>query len=175
MNLDDLKTLEKREIPGLSKNLDAADIRFLVQSLDEKDDTIRYNAFLLLQANSRESPSVYGYWSELEKKLESPNSYQRSIGAKPIAENVRWDKDSRFSGTIRRYLTCCNDEKPVTARQSIQALAVILESTGKFDDEIKLGLANLRLPQYNAGMRRLIRKDISNVLKIIEDKNRRSK
>jgi len=76
MNLDDLKTLEKREIPGLSKNLDAADIRFLVQSLDEKDDTIRYNAFLLLQANSRESPSVMGIGVSLRKnwKARTPTS-----------------------------------------------------------------------------------------------------
>jgi hypothetical protein len=175
MNTDRLKALEKKEIPTLSKNLGAADIRFLVRSLDEKDDNMRYNAFLLLQANSREFPFVYGYWNGLENKLESLNSYQRSMGAKLIAENVRWDKHGGFRRTISKYLSCCNDEKPITARQAIQALAVVLESTDKYDDEVKQGLSNLRLLQYNEGMQKLIRKDISNILKIIEDKNRKPK
>ena len=175
MNNDELKTLGKKEIPTLSKNLGTTDIHFLIQTLNEKDDNIRYNAFLLLRANSREFPFVYEYWSVLENKLESPNSYQRSIGVMLIAENVRWDRDCRFSKTISKYLSCCNDEKFITARQAIQGLEAILESTGKFDDEIKQDLANLRLSQYKENQQKLIRKDVSNILKIIENKNRKPK
>jgi hypothetical protein len=97
MNTDDLKVLAKNEIPKLAKNLNAGEIRFLVQTLSEKDDTARYNAFLLLQSNSTAFPFVYEYWSDLEKKMESPNSYQRSLGLMLIAENVRWDRNGTFS------------------------------------------------------------------------------
>jgi hypothetical protein len=80
MNTDELKALGKNEIPTISKHLDRTDVNFLIQTLYEKDDKVRYNAFLLLQSNSRELPFVYEHWSELENKLENANSYQRSIG-----------------------------------------------------------------------------------------------
>jgi len=28
-----------------------------------------------------------------------------------IAENVRWDKESKFRGVIEKYFRCCTDEK----------------------------------------------------------------
>ncbi len=167
MNTDKLKALAKNEVATLSKSLDAADICFLIQILNEKDDAIRYNAFLLLQSNSRESPLVYEYWSDLENKLENSNSYQRSLGVMLIAENVKWDKDGKFSKTISKYLRCCNDEKFITARQAIQGLEAIVKATGKFNEKIKRGLADLQLSQYKENQQKLINKDISNILKII--------
>lgn len=71
MNTDQLKALPKEHIPALSKKLASADIDFLVDLLGEKDDKLRYNAFLLLQAHSREQPSLYRYWDVLEGKLSS--------------------------------------------------------------------------------------------------------
>ncbi len=172
MNIDDLKTLAKNEIPTLSKKLNAADIRFLIQTLNEKDDNVRYNAFLLLQASSREFPFVYEYWSDLEKKLENPNSQQRSLGVMLIEENVKWDKDDKFSKTISKYLKCCNDEKFITARQAIQGLETIVKATDKFNDQIKQSLANLQLSQYKENQQKLINKDISTILKKINGKEK---
>jgi hypothetical protein len=168
MNTDELKAVTKDRVPALSKTLTATDIQFLVETLNEKDDRLRYNAFLLLQSNSRENPFVYGYWGELEKKLESDNSYQRSLGIMLIAENVRWDKDGKFNKTIRRYMGCCNDEKFITARQTIQGLETILNTTDKFDEDIKQSLSNLQLSQYKENQQKLLAKDISNILKIIK-------
>jgi len=170
MNSNELKSLAKNEIPQLAKRLDTTDIHFLVQALAEKDDTIRYNAFLLLQANSRQFPFTYEYWGELEKKLESPNSYQRSIGLMLIAENVRWDKDGKFGKTLSKYLSCYMDEKFITARQAIQGLANIIKSTNKYDDKIRQSLMHLSLVQYKDNQQRLLNKDISNILKMIENK-----
>ena len=169
MNTNELKALGKNEIPTISKSLNGADVNFLIQTLDEKDDKIRYNAFLLLQAHSREQPIVYEHWNELESKLESTNSYQRSIGAMLIAENVKWDKDNRFSKTISKYLNCCNDEKFITARQTIQGFESILKTTGKFDNEIRQRLASLKLSLYKENQQKLIHKDISRILKIMEN------
>jgi hypothetical protein len=172
MNTEELKALAKNDIPTLSKNLNAADILFLIQTLNEKDDEVRYNAFLLLQSSSRESPLVYKYWGDLEKKLESSNSYQRSIGAMLIAENVRWDKEDRFSKTISKYLSCCNDEKFITARQAIQGLAVILKTTNKFDVELEQSLANFRSSKYKDNQQKLVNKDVADILKIFENKKK---
>ena len=71
MNTYELKALAKTDIALVSTNLNAADINFLVEMLNEKDDKLRYNAFLLLQASSRQFPFMYEFWGELEEKLDS--------------------------------------------------------------------------------------------------------
>jgi hypothetical protein len=170
LNAEELKVISKEAIPQRGKSLSAADIGFLVDTLAEKDDKLRYNAFLLLQANSGLFSYVYEYWDKLAGKLDSDNSYQRSLGIMLIAENVRWDKDGRFGKVIDKYLRCCNDEKFITSRQAIQGLETITKTTDKYDSEIRQGLANLQLSQFKENQQKLLNKDISNVLKIIKNK-----
>jgi len=167
MELDELKNLSKEQISPVSKKLTSADVDFLIPFLTEKDDKIRYNAFLLLQAFSKESPLVYKYWDALEEKLSSDNSYQRSIGVMLLAENVRWDKQDRFSKAIGKYLRCCNDEKFITSRQAIQGLQTIVKTTSKYNQEIKQGLAKLKFSQYKENQVSLLNRDITHVLKEI--------
>lgn len=120
-----------------------------------------------MQSNSRIFPFVYDHWGELEKKLDSDNYYQRSLGIMLITENVRWDKEDKFSKTIGKYLRCCTDEKFITARQSVQGLETIMKATDKFNDEIKKYLTNQQLSKNKENQQKLLTKDISNVLKII--------
>ena len=61
MDARQLKELSKDDVTKLSKNLDRDEIRFLVEMLNEKDEAIRYHAFLLLHSNSRSFPFVYEY------------------------------------------------------------------------------------------------------------------
>lgn len=167
MNKDEVKVLAKTDINLASTNLNDSEINFLVETLNEKDDKLRYNAFLLLQASSRQFPYAYKYWDEFEKKLDNENSYQRSLGVMLIAENVRWDQGDKFSKTINKYLSCSTDEKFITARQTIQGLEIILKTTDKFNDTIKQRLVNLQLSHYKDNQQKLLSKDISNVLKKI--------
>jgi hypothetical protein len=170
LNIDELKVVPKDKIAELSKALTSNDIKFLVETLSEKDDKIRYNAFLLLQAHSREQPSVYQYWDVLEGKLASENSYQRSLGVMLLSENVRWDKENKFGGVLGKYLACCSDEKFITARQAIQALATVVKSTDRYNDAIVEGLSNLQLSKYKENQLNLLKKDAANVLKAIKRK-----
>jgi hypothetical protein len=167
MNVDQLKTLPKNSIPQLAANLFAADVAFLVEHSAEKDDNLRYNAFLLLQANSRLSPLVYAHWSVLEQKLGSDNSYQRSLGVMLLAENVRWDKEGKFGKALPAFLRCCGDEKFITARQAIQALAQVVKIDSRYNEKIKQHLAILPLGKYKENQQNLLNKDIAAVLKII--------
>ena len=88
-----------------------------------------------------------------------------------IAENVKWDKNNRFSKTINKYLNCCNDEKFITARQTIQALETILKATDKFNSEIKEKLISLQLEQYKKTQQKLLNKDKFRILQLIESNN----
>ena len=168
MNVEELKSLSKVQIPLRAKHLDRPEIDFLIRMLEEKDDATRYNTFLLLQASSQDFPFTYEHWDTLEKKLESPNSYQRSIGLMLITENVKWDKEGKLDKTLDKYLRCCMDEKFITARQAIQGLAKVLKSTRKYDDRISQSLKGISLTQYKENQQRLLNKDISSILKMIE-------
>jgi hypothetical protein len=167
MNTDQLKALSKEQIPALSKKLASADIDFLVDLLGEKDDKLRYNAFLLLQAHSREQPSLYRYWDVLEGKLSSDNSYQRSLGVMLLSENVRWDKEGKFAKTMGKYIACCSDEKFITARQTIQGLKTIAKSSDQYNNAIKQALVKLQFAKYKDNQQSLLKKDVLNALRAI--------
>jgi len=168
LDIERLKNLTKNEIPDLAKILSGKDVDFLVATLTEKDDTARYNAFLLLKTSSSLFPLVYGHWSELEKKLESSNSYQRSLGLMLISENVKWDNDGKFNRIVDNYLSCCLDEKFITARQAIQGLATVVNATSKYDGKIKQALTSLLLNRYKENQQNLLKKDSANIMKMIE-------
>jgi len=170
MNAEELSVLSKSAIPEAAKNLSKKDVAFLVETLSEKDDALRYNAFLLLQANSRLAPETYTHWSTLQGKLGSANSYQRSLGLMLLAENVRWDKEGKFRNVIDSYLNCCVDEKFITARQAIQGLARVIEATDSYNDKIKHGLNSLDFSKYKENQQSLLKKDVAAILKLLDKK-----
>ena len=69
MDVGELSAIEKAQIPKRAEMLNADEIRFLVEKVAEKDDKLRYNAFLLLQAHSQLAPSVYAHWDALAQSL----------------------------------------------------------------------------------------------------------
>jgi hypothetical protein len=145
-------------------------VDFLFETLVEKDDKVRYNAFLLLQAHSKESALVYRHWNELANKLKSDNSYQRSIGVMLLSENVKWDNERKFNVTIDSYLDCCMDEKFITARQDIQGLTKILNTSNSYDKKTKQHLADKPLEKYKKNQQKLLAKDITQTLQILENR-----
>jgi hypothetical protein len=154
----------------LASKLGKADVYFLIKMLSEKEDAVRYNSFLLLQNSSLELPYTYEHWNELEKKLGSDNSYQRSIGLMLIAKNVKWDKEGKFEKALRRYLKCCADEKFITARQAIQGLTTIIKTNSKYNEKIEKSLRNLQLSNYKENQQKLLNKDITATLKMLRIK-----
>jgi hypothetical protein len=56
MNTNELRASSKEITPELSKTLNEADIRFLVNMLNEKDEKLRYNAFLATTVKFSEVP-----------------------------------------------------------------------------------------------------------------------
>ena len=172
MNAEELRALPKTAILETSKKLSKQDVVFLVDTLAEKDDAMRYNAFLLLQANSKLTPDVHAHWRTLESKLESSNSYQRSLGLMLMAENVRWDREDKFGRILNRYLECCMDEKFITARQAIQGLANVVAATNSYDSKIQQALTILALDKYKPNQQDLLKKDAANILELIEKKHR---
>lgn len=160
----DWMAADKEQLPEAAVSVDATELPNLVALLSEKNNTVRYQAFLMLQCRSRVMPDVYPFWDTFRAKLNSDNSYQRSIGIMLIAENTRWDTRDHILQTIDAYLNCLTDEKPITVRQCIQSLALIYPYKPVLNDLIVSRLMAIDLMQVKETMRKLILMDALQVL-----------
>ncbi len=88
---------------------------------ESKDDKIRYEAFqTLLALTDKKVDWVYDKWYDLLEKLNSENSYQRSIGFLLLANLCKSDTDNRISLILKKLTQLFDDEKFITSRQCIQ-------------------------------------------------------
>jgi hypothetical protein len=162
-----LQSCEKENLPDLVPVLEPADIEQLVAWLIEQDDNFRYKCFLLLQGRSGKYPDVYPYWDIFVEKLDSPNSYQRSLGLMLIAENARWDQAGKLDAILDRYLSFCDDEKPVTVRQCVQSLEKVVPYKSACLPAIVDKLVAIDLMERKETQRKILLLDILRVLATI--------
>ena len=78
-----------------------------------------------------------------------------------LATNAQWDNETRFDAIISEYLAHVTDDKPITARQCIKALAQIGVAKPQYIPRILLCLHEADLSKYKDSMRPLIEKDIA--------------
>ncbi len=164
MTLDALISLDKERISEAAKTLTGDDIKELVALLEEKDDKLRYPSLLLLQSRSESFDDVYPYFDTLTAKLKSENSYQRSIGLMLMAANARWDAQNKLDASLDDYLAGVDDEKPITARQCIQALEQVIPFKTHLLDRIACKLMQVDIGALRSTMQKLILLDILQVL-----------
>lgn len=164
MTVEELLTVDKEQLPEAARDMDGGEIPRLVALLSEKNDSVRYRSFLALQYRSRFFSDVYPFWESFRSKLNSENSYQRSIGLMLLAENARWDSENRMHETIDELLALLQDEKPVTVRQCVQSLGEIAKSKPDLNGKIVSGLISLDLSGIRETMRKPVLLDILHVL-----------
>lgn len=133
----------------------------LLAGLTAKDD--RYACALTerILSESRETDVWYDCFDYFAALLRHPKSLVRNRALNLLAENVRWDEADRFDGVLPEYLTHVTDEKPITARQCIQALARIGTEKPRYIPAILERLASADLSGYKDSMRPLIEKDVA--------------
>ncbi len=163
---EEISTYSREDLPVISEKLSQDDIHFLVGLLEEKDDSIRYPAFLLLRSRSEKQADVYPYWDVLTAKFQSPNSFIRSIGIMLVADNVRWDDRNQFGSIIEDYLDFVDDEKPITVRQCIQSLGQIVEARPEFAPRICDRLLAVDISLRKETQQKLLLMDILSVFVI---------
>ena len=94
--------------------------------------------------------------------------YVRLAGALCIlAANAKWDDENRFDSVLTDYLTHITDDKPITARQCIKALAQLGAAKPSYIARILPALREADLSKYKDSMRALIKKDIEETENIL--------
>lgn len=114
---------------------------------------------------SQETDEWYEYFDEFASLLSHPKSFVRNRALYILAANAKWDEENRFDLIIFDFLTHITDEKPITARQCIKALAQVGLAKPQYIPVILSYLQSADLSKYKDSMRPLIEKDIADTKK----------
>lgn len=143
----------------------------IVQMLTSKDDKFACALADKIISESQETDEWYPYFGDFASLLNNPKSLVRNRILYILAANAQWDDENRFDAILPDYLTHNTDEKPITARQCVKALAQIGLSKPQYIPQILSALRSADLSKYKDSMRPLIEKDITDTEKILTNSN----
>lgn len=116
---------------------------------------------------SQETDEWYEYFDDFASLLNHPKSLIRNRVLYILAANAQWDEGNRFDWILPDYLKHITDEKPITARQCVKALAQVGQAKPQYIPQILSALRSADLSKYKDSMRPLIEKDIAETEKIL--------
>ena len=145
------------------------EIEEMIQRLYGTNANDAYDALKELLQISEEKNTVYSYFDEFAEMMESDNSYVRTRGLLLISANAKWDVDNKIDEVIDEYLKHIVDAKPITARQCIKVIPEIVKYKPDLKNFIIEELRKANPYWYPDTMQPLVRKDIANVLKEIQN------
>ena len=139
----------------------------IIAKLTLKDDKYACSLADKIISQSQETDEWYEYFADFASLLDHPKSLVRNRALFILAANAQWDEENRFDAIISDFLTHITDEKPITARQCVKALAQVGRAKPQYIPRILLCLKSADLSKYKDSMRSLIEKDIAETEKIL--------
>lgn len=131
----------------------------VTEKLTSKNDAFSCAYAQKIIAESLETDEWYAYLDEFASLLEHPKSLVRNRALDILAANAQWDEENRFDAILPGYLGHITDEKPITARQCIKALARIGTAKPQYMERILSSLHSADFSKYSGSMRPLLEKD----------------
>ena len=141
----------------------------IIAKLTSKDDKCACAFADQIIAESQETDAWYAYFDDFASLLDYPKSLVRNRVLYILAANARWDEENRFDLIISDFLAHITDEKPITARQCIKALAQVGQAKPQYIPTILSSLRRADLSKYKDSMRPLIEKDIAETEKALTE------
>ena len=139
----------------------------IINKLTAKDDKFACAYSDMIIAESRECDTWYEYFDAFATLLSHPKSLVRNRALHILAANAQWDEENRFDAILPEFLRHVTDEKPITARQCIQALAQVGMTKPQYIPQILACFHNADLSKYKDSMRPLIKKDMAETERIL--------
>ena len=141
----------------------------IIAKLTAKDDTYACAIADKIISESQDTDAWYEYFDTFAALLNHPKSLVRNRALYILAANAQWDDENLFDAILEDYLAHITDEKPITARQCIKALAQVGQSKPEYIPRITDALREADLSKYKDSMRPLIEKDISKTEQKLRD------
>ena len=135
--------------------------------LTAKDDKLACAIADKIIAESQDTNTWYQYFDAFASLLNHPKSLVRNRALLILAANAQWDEENRFDVILQEFLAHVTDEKPITARQCIKALAQVGLAKPQYVPQILACFHNADLSKYKDSMRPLIEKDIAETEKVL--------
>lgn len=132
----------------------------VLEKLTSKDDKYACAYSEKIISESRKTDEWYDCFDGFASLLNHPKSLVRNRAITILAANAQWDKDNKFDRIMPEYLSHITDEKPITVRQCIKALAEVGQAKPHLIPEILSALQSADLSRYKDSMCPLIKKDI---------------
>ena len=132
----------------------------IIAKLTARDDKFACALADKIIEESRETDAWYEYFDTFTSLLNHSNSLVRNRALHILAANARWDEENRFDAILPEFLSHVTDEKPITARQCIQALAQVGLAKPQYIPQILDCFHNADLSKYKDSMRPLMEKDM---------------
>lgn len=139
----------------------------IAAKLTAKDDKYACALADKIIAESQETDGWYEYFDDFASLLDHPKSLVRNRALHILAANAQWDEENRFDAILPDFLAHITDEKPITARQCIKALAQVGLAKPQYIPSLLSCLQSADLSKYKDSMRPLIEKDIAETEKIL--------
>ena len=139
----------------------------IIAKLTAKNDEYACAITDKIISESKDTDEWYEYFDEFASLLDHPKSLVRNRVLYILAANAQWDDENRFDAIISDYLVHVTDEKPITARQCIKALAQVGVAKPQYIPRILLCLHEADLSKYKDSMRPLIERDMAETEKIL--------
>ena len=143
----------------------------IITKLTTKDDKYACAIADKIISESQETDEWYAYFDAFASLLNHPKSLVRNRALHILAANAQWDEENRFDAILDNYLSHVTDEKPITARQCIKALAQVGTAKPQYISKILSHLRTADLSKYKESMRPLIEKDIVDTEAILTNLN----
>lgn len=135
--------------------------------LTASDDREAYRRTKEIAAASEASDLYYGHIDEFASLLENEKSYVRTRAFILCASQSRWDTEGKLEALLPRMLKLLHDEKPTVVRQCLSALMEVAAFRPELDGKIREEMEKMDLSRYKDSMTPLIRKDINELLSIM--------
>lgn len=132
----------------------------IVAKLTSKDDKYACAIADKIISESQKTDEWYECFDAFASLLDYPKSLVRNRVLYILAANAQWDEENRFDLIISDFLSHITDEKPITARQCIKALAQVGRAKPQYIPMILSALHSADLSKYKDSMCPLIEKDI---------------
>lgn len=139
----------------------------VIAKLTVKDDQYAFALTEKIIAESKETDEWYVYFDDFASLLNHPKSLVRNRALNILAANAQWDEENHFDLIMSDFLAHITDEKPITARQCIKALAQVGSAKPQYIPVILSSLHNADLSKYKDSMRPLIERDIAETEKAL--------
>lgn len=140
----------------------------IIEALQDKNDKQAYELSKEIDTKSSASDEYYQYFDDFISLITAKSSFVRARGFILCCAQARWDTQRKLERALPHLLTLLHDDKPTVVRQCLNALHEVALYRPELSETIINELQSVDLSQYKDSMAPLIKKDIKELLKVLE-------